>query len=173
MANLKELRTTTGLSQRAFADVFNIPVRTIQQWEQGISTPPPYVIDLLGHAVARYRTSKTEDQRHWIPLKSSWKICIDDPFDNCERIYPIQQRKVRALIDDITENDNVNEIRIFGSSITEKCHMGSDVDIFVDTDVPRDLIAHAHDFAYDLWTNDTVDERLREEIMTKGVKVYG
>ena len=37
---IKELRKKTGLSQSKFSAKFGIPVRTLQQWEQGISAPP-------------------------------------------------------------------------------------------------------------------------------------
>ena len=45
--NVKDLRKKTGLSQSKFANLFNIPVRTIQQWEQGVRKPPDYVIFMM------------------------------------------------------------------------------------------------------------------------------
>ncbi len=171
MNAVKELRNKTSLSQKGFADAFNIPIRTIQQWEQGVSSPPPYVESMLAQTVNKYLIN--HDDRHFIPPKTSWKICIDEPFENCNRIYPIQQRKVRALKDYITRNKNVIEIVVFGSSTTEKCHVGSDVDIYVNTNTNQNLVSQAHDFEYDLWTNETIDKRLRDEILAKGVKVYG
>lgn len=173
MNAVKQLRKRTGLSQSQFANKFDIPVRTIQQWEQGVSSPPSYVTNMLEQLVDHYVASKEEAKRHSIPKRNKWKICIDEPFENCEKIYPIQQRKVRALIDDIVQHDDVREIRIFGSSTTESCHIGSDVDIFVDAETKQNLVTGMHDFEFDLWTNESVDDRLRNEIMTKGVKVYG
>lgn len=40
---LKQARAATGLSQQAMADKMLIPKRTIQDWEGGQRTPPPYV----------------------------------------------------------------------------------------------------------------------------------
>lgn len=40
---LKQARAATGLSQQAMADRMMIPKRTIQDWEGGQRTPPPYV----------------------------------------------------------------------------------------------------------------------------------
>ena len=37
----------TGLSQAAFADQYQIPKRTIENWESGKTTPPPYVLAML------------------------------------------------------------------------------------------------------------------------------
>ena len=36
MNDIKQLRQRTGLSQSKFAQKYNISVRTLQQWEQGI-----------------------------------------------------------------------------------------------------------------------------------------
>lgn len=44
---IKESRTTAGLTQRQMADMFDIPLRTIENWEGGKSTPPPYVEKLI------------------------------------------------------------------------------------------------------------------------------
>ena len=40
---LKSARAATGLSQQGVADRMLIPKRTIQKWEIGAATPPPYV----------------------------------------------------------------------------------------------------------------------------------
>lgn len=44
---VKNFRISTGLSQSKFAEYFGIPVRTLQEWEQGRRTPPDYLIELL------------------------------------------------------------------------------------------------------------------------------
>lgn len=44
---IKEIRTSMGLSQQQFADYFEIPVKTIQDWEQGRREPPDYIPKLL------------------------------------------------------------------------------------------------------------------------------
>ena len=44
---IKELRERTGLSQSKFAAYFEIPVRTLQEWEQERRTPPDYVVKLM------------------------------------------------------------------------------------------------------------------------------
>ncbi len=47
MYAIKELREIVGMSQRAFSDYLSIPVTNIQQWEQGVVTPPDYVVSLI------------------------------------------------------------------------------------------------------------------------------
>ena len=46
---IKELRKKTGLSQSKFSAKFGIPVRTRQQWEQGISEPPEYLVRMMAY----------------------------------------------------------------------------------------------------------------------------
>ena len=47
MKKIKKMRKMTGLSQVKFSKKYNVPVRTLQDWEAGKSNPPPYVIELL------------------------------------------------------------------------------------------------------------------------------
>ena len=46
---IKQLRKNTGLSQSKFAARFGVPVRTLQQWEQGQSAPPEYVVRMIAY----------------------------------------------------------------------------------------------------------------------------
>ena len=52
MQAIKEIRTSTGLSQTQFSAAFNIPKRTIQDWEQGLRKCPEYVAELIAYRVA-------------------------------------------------------------------------------------------------------------------------
>lgn len=44
---IKELRSLTGLSQVKFAEKYNIPRRTIENWETDSRKCPEYVMQLL------------------------------------------------------------------------------------------------------------------------------
>lgn len=57
-AALKTARAATGLSQQAMADQMLIPKRTIEAWETGDRTPPPYVQRFVLNELA---TMKKED----------------------------------------------------------------------------------------------------------------
>lgn len=48
---IKELRNKTGLSQRKFAEFYNIPYRSVENWEEGKRECPGYVLQLLERAV--------------------------------------------------------------------------------------------------------------------------
>lgn len=47
MSEIKALRESTGLTQRAFAELLGIPKRSIENWESGVSNPPEYLIRLI------------------------------------------------------------------------------------------------------------------------------
>ncbi|NBH15373.1 helix-turn-helix domain-containing protein [Lachnospiraceae bacterium] len=44
---IQELRYKTNLSQKQFSEYFEIPIRTVQEWEQGRRKPPDYISKLL------------------------------------------------------------------------------------------------------------------------------
>lgn len=43
------------MSQRKFAEYFNIPKRTIENWEGGQRTPPVYVVELIKYKIEKER----------------------------------------------------------------------------------------------------------------------
>ena len=47
MNKFRKLRKQTGLSMQKFGDKYGIPMRTIQDWEREMRTPPEWVYELL------------------------------------------------------------------------------------------------------------------------------
>ena len=48
---IRAIRAGTGLSQVAFGAALHIPRRTIEEWEAGNRSCPPYVIELIEYRV--------------------------------------------------------------------------------------------------------------------------
>lgn len=48
---VKELRQITGLTQKAFAEKYHIPKRTLENWEGGQREPSETILYLLKRAV--------------------------------------------------------------------------------------------------------------------------
>ena len=65
--NIREIRKTTGLTQKEFADLFNIPIGTVRRWEYGESTPAPYLIRLIAER---------------LPVENKYLFKIDDGSGN-------------------------------------------------------------------------------------------
>lgn len=58
--NVKEIRESTGMSQKAFAQMYGIPLGTLRNWEQGFNSPAPYIVDLLARALPCMNTALKE-----------------------------------------------------------------------------------------------------------------
>lgn len=52
---IKEARHIVGLTQRQLSDLLEIPLRTIENWESGVRTPPPYVEKLIVEKLERMK----------------------------------------------------------------------------------------------------------------------
>ncbi len=95
--DIREMRKQLGNTQSEFAARYNIPFRTIQNWETGKRTPPEYIIDLLEHRVREDLINRKtltlpryDPEKKDLPKRSdfigslSWlravKECIDEPF---------------------------------------------------------------------------------------------
>lgn len=44
---IKEAREQAGLSRAEMSRIFEIPIRTLEEWDAGRRTPPPYVEKLI------------------------------------------------------------------------------------------------------------------------------
>lgn len=44
---VKELRTSHGMNIKEFSDYFNIPYRTVQNWDSGVRECPEYLLELM------------------------------------------------------------------------------------------------------------------------------
>lgn len=168
MNNIKSLRNKTNLSQSKFANKYGLSIRTLQQWEQGISKPMNSLVFLIEKDIKRDSNLRYLYKKH----NKTFNVCIKKQFLNVDKIYPIQQAKVKEIIEDIVSSNKVLKIIIFGSSVNDTCHIGSDIDIYVETKQANIKLKKAYNYKIDLWTTRTVDKRLLKEIISKGVTVY-
>ena len=49
--NATDIRELSGLSRAAFCRKYNIPIRTMEEWEAGRRVPPQYVLEWLKRLV--------------------------------------------------------------------------------------------------------------------------
>lgn len=49
--NIRSLRLQLGITQSEFALRYNIPFRTVQNWETGLRNPPQYITELLENRI--------------------------------------------------------------------------------------------------------------------------
>ncbi len=77
---LKAARKGAGLTQQGMADLMLIPRRTIQDWERGLFTPPPYVQRLV---LNELETVRCKDCEHYIPKDPPPSDPLECPGDCC------------------------------------------------------------------------------------------
>lgn len=51
MERSEEIRKMLGISRAAFSRKYNIPLRTLEDWDAGKKNPPDYVLDMLERIV--------------------------------------------------------------------------------------------------------------------------
>ena len=51
----KELRVASGMNMTEFSKQFNIPYRTIQNWENEVRKCPEYVLELMQYKLEKER----------------------------------------------------------------------------------------------------------------------
>lgn len=56
---IKESRKAAGLTQKQMSEAFDIPLRTIEDWEAGKRTPPSYVEKLIIEKLERIANNNT------------------------------------------------------------------------------------------------------------------
>ena len=76
--NIREMRTCLGDTQREFAARYNIPFRTVQNWETGTRKPPEYITELLE---IRIKNDLLNRKTAVLPKYSSQKIDLPKRSD--------------------------------------------------------------------------------------------
>lgn len=56
----KDLRTQSGMTQKAFSEYFGIPLRTIENWEGGSRKCPQYLLDLMEYKLTKELSKLTK-----------------------------------------------------------------------------------------------------------------
>lgn len=59
---LIELREKTGMKRKEFAEFFQIPYRTMTDWERGERQMPDYLLRLLAYKVEMEKLEKLEKE---------------------------------------------------------------------------------------------------------------
>ena len=58
---IKELRESTGMNRREFCDYFQIPYRTVTEWERDNRHAPSYVLRLLEYYIRMEKLMKDKE----------------------------------------------------------------------------------------------------------------
>ena len=58
---IKELRESTGMNRKEFCDYFQIPYRTVTEWERDNRHAPEYVLRLLEYYIRSEKLMKKKE----------------------------------------------------------------------------------------------------------------
>ncbi len=103
-------------------------------------------------------------------------------LQNLEKIHPLKKEMVAQICNLPAQYPVIRKIIIFGSSVTDECTEDSDIDVYLDlacdlTDEDaRNIntsIGRITDYNVDILYSQLIGERLRTEIFSKGVVIWG
>ena len=108
--NIKEIRWVTRLSQKAFAELYGIPISTLRNWEQGSNTLAPYVLGLISRTLPCMNSTLEEIQgknrRSYFYDKN--QNCVLDIKGNRiyikEKLENIKTQNLRLYLDDLFDD---------------------------------------------------------------------
>ena len=59
---IKKLRESTGMNRKEFCECFDIPYRTVTEWERGTRNAPDYVLRLLAYFIRMENMVKEKEE---------------------------------------------------------------------------------------------------------------
>lgn len=61
---IKKLRESTGMNRKKFCEYFDIPYRTVTEWERGTRNAPDYVLRLLTYYIRMENIVKEKEKKY-------------------------------------------------------------------------------------------------------------
>lgn len=144
--DVKQIRQVTGLTQKDFSSRYEIPMKTLQNWEAGKDSPshracPQYIEKLLEKAV---RTDFPEKAR-----------LLDSNIDE-NHLKAIRQAKAKIRKSPLS--DYVKDVYLYGSTAKGKARSNSDIDLLMILDENVKLKTRYNDWITYLKGNISSDD---------------
>lgn len=107
-------------------------------------------------------------------------VVVRTDCKNIHRIYPLKQRTVAKIYEVALNHKVIRKIYIFGSSVTGRCNIDSDLDICIDADTSDGMkiyhmqkeVGEICDWNCDIVMYSNIGERLKKTIQEEGVVIY-
>ena len=61
---IKKLRESTGMNRKEFCECFDIPYRTVTEWERGNRNAPDYVLRLFAYYIRMENMVKEKEKKY-------------------------------------------------------------------------------------------------------------
>jgi len=98
MSRIREVRRQAKLTQKQLAEHYDIPLRTLQDWETGKRKPPEYIINLLLRCIAADFSVSNTDK------KFSLTYIDGTPLNTEDEMYVMAEREAKKLV--LVNKDN-------------------------------------------------------------------
>jgi transcriptional regulator with XRE-family HTH domain len=109
LIDIKELRDSTGMTQKEFASRYGIPISTLRKWEQGESSPAPYVAALLARTLPDTESSlkriKTRGGKtyYYNPVKKEVSDVKGNRITIQEDLEGVKEQNLALYLEDLFE----------------------------------------------------------------------
>ena len=109
LIDIKELRDSTGMKQKEFASRYGIPISTLRKWEQGESSPAPYVAALLARTLPDIESSlkriKTRSGKtyYYNPAKKEVSDVKGNSITIQEELEGVKEQNLALYLEDLFE----------------------------------------------------------------------
>lgn len=110
---LKQIRNNLGLSQKEVSTYLGIPLRTIQNWEEGTRVPNEFTLNMVIEKLLE------KNQEH--------------TFSKKEGVYSFSLLKKK--ISELAVKYNISKVILFGSYSKGYAKPTSDIDLVITTDI--------------------------------------
>lgn len=106
---IKELRDTTGMTQKAFAENYGIPLSTLRKWEQGEASPPSYVLRLIARTLPGTKESMQKIQGnggktyYYDANKQTVADCMGNVINIQESLEGVKSQNLALYLEELFE----------------------------------------------------------------------
>ena len=82
---------------------------------------------MRGDSMTFYEYKVRSEERTW-----RFNRVVADNIQNIEYIHPLKQKIIVDIVKEAKKDKSVRSIRVFGSSITNRCDLNSDLDLCIE-----------------------------------------
>lgn len=105
MSRIREVRRQAKLTQKQLAEHYDIPLRTLQDWETGKRKPPEYIVNLLLRCIAAdFSVTLEEKTQSNTDKKFSLTYIDGTPLNTEDEMYVMAEREAKKLV--LVNKDN-------------------------------------------------------------------
>ena len=152
---IKRLREIFDLTQLQLASLLGIPLKSIQNWEQGQRIPSPWVIDLI----------------------------YDRALNNKQNNKVLTYLEIKKAVKEVASKHDIKRVYLFGSYAKGLATPNSDIDLYIESNIygldyfglSEEFRIALKDHKVDMLSPKTVikNSPIELEIKQSGILIYG